>query len=315
MSPASASRASRPARRAPSGAYTADFNRLTYAELGRRAAQRGDRSRRSARGRDVPSPRRPRRLRRGLRRAPAPLLFVECQAPPETLASRAARASAEPGRVSDASLRGRACERAHVGAARRRSPPEAHVVLRSDRPVEAHTRRPDGAARPAGRALPRPDQRGMTAIRLRCTTSRWSAAGDRTRPARRRRARRRAHHAASVSADMGTSCAARACRASRSHRRRGPAPRGAASEQAGSRASAPTSSMPSEESVMCSSRILRPTLPHALRGTSRSVAPALAAPCSVASVSSQSWRTVMRAASSPIALSLSSTTPGSARCG
>ena len=66
----------------------------------------------------------------------APLLFVECRAPARVLAERAARRDRQPARVSDASLsivvrESRAWEPLDELA------PEAHVTLRSDRPVEA----------------------------------------------------------------------------------------------------------------------------------------------------------------------------------
>jgi uncharacterized protein len=122
-------------QRAGSAVYSPDFNRMTYAELGRRAARatatcggalvdatfrhRADRDAFAAAFRDA-----------------APLLFVECRAPTRVLAERAAQRDRQPVRVSDASLsvvlrEGLAWEQLEE------LPPEAHVTLRSDRPVEA----------------------------------------------------------------------------------------------------------------------------------------------------------------------------------
>ncbi len=124
-----------PTRRAPSGVYTADFNRLTYAELGRRAA--GEVTAHG--GAVVDATFRHRADRDAFAQAfagAAPLLFVECQAPPDTLARRAAARERRPGRVSDASLQVVVRE-SSTWEPLQEVPPEAHVVLRGDRPVEA----------------------------------------------------------------------------------------------------------------------------------------------------------------------------------
>ena len=125
----------RPQQRAGVTAYSAEFNRLTYAELGRCAAReaivcggalvdatfrhRADRDTFADAFADV-----------------APLLFVECRAPARVLAERAAQRDIRPGRVSDASLSIVIRERSSWEPLDELAP-EAHVTLRSDRSVEA----------------------------------------------------------------------------------------------------------------------------------------------------------------------------------
>ena len=121
--------------RAGSAVYSPDFNRMTYAELGRRAARKTA----TCGGALVDATFRHRADRDAFAEAfgdAAPLLFVECWAPVRVLAERAAQRDRQTVRVSDASL----------SVVRRESlawepleelPPEAHVTLRSDRPVEA----------------------------------------------------------------------------------------------------------------------------------------------------------------------------------
>lgn len=124
-----------PTRRAPSGAYTADFNRLTYAELGRRAAREAI----AHGGALVDATFRHRADRDAFAQAfadAAPLLFLECQAPADTLARRAAAREHDPERISDASREVVVRESA-TWEPLQEVPPEAHLVLRSDRPVEA----------------------------------------------------------------------------------------------------------------------------------------------------------------------------------
>ena len=122
-------------QRAGSAVYSPDFNRMTYAELGRRAA----RATATCGGALVDATFRHRADRDAFAAAfgdAAPLLFVECRAPTRVLAERAAQRDRQPVRVSDASLsvvlrEGLAWEQPEE------LPPEAHVMLRSDRPVEA----------------------------------------------------------------------------------------------------------------------------------------------------------------------------------
>jgi uncharacterized protein len=123
-----------PHDQAGSAAYSTEFNRLTYAELGRRAA----RETAACGGAIVDATFRHRADRdafAGAFGAPAPLLFVECRAPSQVLAERAAQRDREPGRVSDASLPVVMHERS-AWEPLDELPAEAHVTLRSDRPVE-----------------------------------------------------------------------------------------------------------------------------------------------------------------------------------
>jgi len=125
----------RPHQRAGEEVYGVDFNRLTYAELGRRAAREAavcggalvDATFRHRADRDAFSD--------GFENA-APLLFVECRAPVSVLAARASRRDSRPRQTSDATLP------VVVRESSRWEPldevaPEAHLTLRSDRPVEA----------------------------------------------------------------------------------------------------------------------------------------------------------------------------------
>ncbi len=124
-----------PTQRAPGGAYTADFNRLTYGELGRLAAREAS----AHGGAIVDATFRHRADRDAFARVfadVAPLLFVESQAPAETLARRAAAREHDRERVSDASLQVVVRESA-MWEPLQEVVPEAHIVLRSDRPVEA----------------------------------------------------------------------------------------------------------------------------------------------------------------------------------
>lgn len=124
-----------PTQRASSGAYTADFNRLTYGELGRLAAREAS----AHGGALVDATFRHRASRDAFGQAfagVAPLLFVECQAPADTLAQRAAAREHRPDRVSDASLQVVVRE-SSTWEPLQEVAPEAHLVLRSDRPVQA----------------------------------------------------------------------------------------------------------------------------------------------------------------------------------
>jgi len=124
-----------PDTRAPADVYRADFNALTYAELGRRAARQV-----AARGGAIVDATFRHRSDRDAFAAAfadaAPLLFVECSTPPAVLAERAARRDKDRGGVSDATLavvkrESSSWEPLHEVA------PDAHLVLRSDRPTPA----------------------------------------------------------------------------------------------------------------------------------------------------------------------------------
>ena len=125
----------RPHQRAASAVYTPEFNLLTYAELGRRAARETtacggavvDATFRHRADRDA--------FADGFGDA-APVLFVECRAPARVLAERAAHRDREPRRVSDASL-SVVVRESSAWEPLDELPPEAHVTLRSDRPVDA----------------------------------------------------------------------------------------------------------------------------------------------------------------------------------
>ena len=96
--------------------YSAEFNRLTYAELGRRAA----RATAACGGALVDATFRHRADRDAFADAfgdAAPLLFVECRAPARVLAQRAAQRDRQPTRVSDASLSVVAARELGLGAA------------------------------------------------------------------------------------------------------------------------------------------------------------------------------------------------------
>ena len=116
-------------------AYSAEFNLLTYAELGRRAAREIT----ACGGAIVDATFRHRADRDAFANVfgdAAPLLFVECRAPARVLAERAAQRDRQPGRVSDASL-SVVVRESSTWEPLDELPPEAHVTLRSDRPVEA----------------------------------------------------------------------------------------------------------------------------------------------------------------------------------
>lgn len=114
--------------------YRADFNRATYAELGRRAAaevvaqggvvidatfrHREDRDAFAASFGDK-----------------APLVFVECLVPAEVLAMRGEERERDPDRVSDATLEVVLQERGSFEALEE-VPADRHVALRTDRAVD-----------------------------------------------------------------------------------------------------------------------------------------------------------------------------------
>jgi len=125
----------RPQQRAGDATYSAAFNRLTYAELGRHAAREAS----SRGGALVDATFRHRADRDIFADAfadAAPLLFVECCVPARVLAQRAAQRDIGPGRVSDASL-SVVLRESSTWEPLDELVPEAHVTLRTDRPVEA----------------------------------------------------------------------------------------------------------------------------------------------------------------------------------
>lgn len=125
----------RPEQRAAAGAYSAAFTRLTYAELGRAAANQV-----AARGGAlVDATFRHRVARDAFAEAfagAAPVLYVECVVPMSVLAERAARRERQPERISDASLSVVLHERS-TWEPLDEVEPEAHVMLRTDRTVQA----------------------------------------------------------------------------------------------------------------------------------------------------------------------------------
>ena len=115
--------------------YSADVNRPTYAELGRRAPRETV----VGGGALVDATFRHRADRDAFADAfgnAAPLLFVECRAPARVLAQRAAQRGRKTGRVSDASL-SVVMRESSTWEPLDELPAEAHVTLRSDRRVEA----------------------------------------------------------------------------------------------------------------------------------------------------------------------------------
>jgi len=124
-----------PHRRAPDTAYRTAFTRRTYTELGRRSA----REIAAHRGVLIDATFRHRDDRAAFRAAfddAAPLLFVECSAPTPVLARRAARRDRERIGASDATLPVVIRESAGWEPLDEVAP-DAHIVLRSDRPVQA----------------------------------------------------------------------------------------------------------------------------------------------------------------------------------
>ena len=122
-------------QRVARAACSAEFNLLTYAELGRR----GVREIAACGGAIVDATFRHRADRDAFANVfgdAAPVLFVECCAPAGVLAERAAMRDRQPRRVSDASL----SVVVHESLAWEpldELPPETHATLRSDRPVES----------------------------------------------------------------------------------------------------------------------------------------------------------------------------------
>ena len=124
-----------PRQRAADAAYSAEFNRLTYSELGRRARS----ATAACGGVIVDATFRHRAHRQAFAEAfgdAAPVLFAECHAPARVLAERAAQREAPPARISDASL-AVVLRESSAWDPLDELPPEAHVTLRSDRPAKA----------------------------------------------------------------------------------------------------------------------------------------------------------------------------------
>lgn len=121
--------------RAPAELYSPDSNRLTYAELGRRAAREVaahggalvDATFRHRVDRDA--------FAQAFARA-APLLLIECRAPPAALARHALLRDRKPKGPSDASLPVVVRE-SSTWESLDEAPPDAHIILRGDRPPEA----------------------------------------------------------------------------------------------------------------------------------------------------------------------------------
>ena len=114
--------------------YRSEYNRATYSELGRRAAEAVD----EQRGAVIDATFRHREDRDAFAASfgdAAPLLFVECVAPAEVLAERAARRDRDPGRVSDATLDIVLRERTSFEPLDE-VPANRHVTLRTDRELE-----------------------------------------------------------------------------------------------------------------------------------------------------------------------------------
>ena len=123
-----------PTQAAPPDTYSAQWNLRTYAELGRAAARELSRSR----GVIVDATFR----RLGDRAAfiaafggSATALFIECRAPRAVLAQRARIRSRDPGRVSDAD-ESIVLREQRSWESLEEVPAEAHLTLRTDRPIE-----------------------------------------------------------------------------------------------------------------------------------------------------------------------------------
>ena len=124
----------RPTQRASGLAYSSEWNARTYGELGRRAANEIA----AERGAIVDATFRHLADRRSFAaefNAAAPVVFVECMAPPGVLAERARLRAHDRERVSDADVAIVMCEQ-HAWEPLDEVPAGAHMALRSDRPVE-----------------------------------------------------------------------------------------------------------------------------------------------------------------------------------
>jgi uncharacterized protein len=115
--------------------YGPEWNKRTYAELGRNAG----RAVADEGGVIVDATFRHRDDREAFAHsfgAVAPLVFVECQAPPAALRARAAKRDRDPARISDAGQS--VVERERTSwTALDEVPGNSHVLLRTDRPLEA----------------------------------------------------------------------------------------------------------------------------------------------------------------------------------
>lgn len=124
----------KPTEPAPADRYRDEFSRATYAELGRRAAAELE----ARGGAIVDGTFRRRRDRDAFAQAFAgagPVMFIECCAPRHVLAQRAIRREHGDPRASDATLAVVLRERTSWEPLDE-VPGDAHVMIRSDRPVE-----------------------------------------------------------------------------------------------------------------------------------------------------------------------------------
>jgi predicted kinase len=124
----------RATQRAPAESYSAEWNARTYAELGRRAADEAA----THGGAIVDATFRRVVDRRAFGAAfasAARVLFIECDAPSAVLAARAARRERDHQRISDADPAVVQREQ-HSWEPLDEVPADAHLALRSDRPVE-----------------------------------------------------------------------------------------------------------------------------------------------------------------------------------
>jgi aminoglycoside phosphotransferase family enzyme/predicted kinase len=120
---------------APTELYSAEWNKRTYQELGRQASQEAQ-----THGSVIVDATFRRRADRDAFAETfadsAPAVFIECRAPRRVLLERAARRGHQPGRVSDALTPVVTRERL-VWEPLEEVAPEAHVIVRSDRPHDA----------------------------------------------------------------------------------------------------------------------------------------------------------------------------------
>jgi uncharacterized protein len=124
----------RPTERAAPETYNAEWNRRTYRELGRRAAHEIV----TGRGAIIDATFRHLADRRAFSAAldgAAPVLFIECQAPPAVLAQRAAERAPDPRRVSDADV-AVALREQRAWEPLDELPAARHIALRTDRDLE-----------------------------------------------------------------------------------------------------------------------------------------------------------------------------------
>jgi uncharacterized protein len=123
-----------PTQRAPADAYGPDWNARTYAELGRRTADKLS----TTGGAIVDATFRHQADRRAFARSldvGGPIVFVECQAPRAVRVERARRRQHDPHRVSDAGVDVVSGE-TETWETLDEVPGAAHLALRTDRPSE-----------------------------------------------------------------------------------------------------------------------------------------------------------------------------------